>query len=78
MYEERLQALSAWAKDQLHGVILPWWCSDYIQDHEHGGYYGVVTIDMQRNNSEPRGLTLPTEGSADRFTWTVRNIRMKN
>ena len=34
MYEERLQALSAWAKDQLHGVILPWWCSDYIQDHE--------------------------------------------
>ena len=58
MYEERLKALSVWAKDQLTSVILPWWCSDYIQDHEHGGYYGVVTIDMDRNNSESRGLTL--------------------
>ena len=58
MYEERLEKLRAWAKDQLTSVILPWWCSDYIMDHEHGGFYGVVTIDMERNNSEPRGLTL--------------------
>ena len=58
MNHTRLTALSAWAKDQLTSVILPWWCSDYILDHEHGGIYGVVTLDMERNNSEPRGLTL--------------------
>ena len=58
MYEERLKALSVWAKDQLTSVILPWWCSDYIMDHENGGFYGVVTLDLERNNSEPRGLTL--------------------
>lgn len=37
---------------------MPFWTSDYIIDHENGGYYGRVTLDMKIDNKEPRGLTL--------------------
>lgn len=58
MNENRLKKLSQWAKTNATECIFPFWTSEYIMDQENGGFYGVVTLDMQRNNSEPRGLTL--------------------
>lgn len=58
MKNERLAQLGLWAHLQAVDVILPWWTSEYIVDREKGGFYGRVTIDMQRMNDEPRGLTL--------------------
>ncbi len=58
MNKERIEKIRAWAHLDLVGCILPWWCSDYIMDREQGGYYGVVTLDGERNYSEPRNLTL--------------------
>ena len=58
MNTERLEKIRTWAHLDLVGTILPWWCSEYIMDHENGGYYGVVTLDGDRNYSEPRNLTL--------------------
>ncbi len=56
--KERLLTLQNWAHDQLTDVIMPWWASDYIMDHENGGMYGNVSINLLRSNDEPRGLTL--------------------
>lgn len=58
MVRARLEALRNWAEDDAQNCIFPFWTSDFIVDHEHGGFYGLVTLDMQRDNSEPRGLTL--------------------
>lgn len=58
MNEIRLQKLSQWARTNATECIFPFWTSEFIMDKENGGFYGVVTLDMQRNNSEPRGLTL--------------------
>ena len=58
MINERLEKIRTWAHLDLVGDILPWWCSEYIMDSENGGYYGVVTLDGERNYSEPRNLTL--------------------
>ncbi|MGI5964143.1 MAG: AGE family epimerase/isomerase [Lawsonibacter sp.] len=58
MDKERLEKICTWAHLDLVGTILPWWCSEYIMDRSTGGYYGVVTLDGDRNYSEPRNLTL--------------------
>lgn len=58
MENERLQKLGQWAKQNLIGCIMPFWTSDAIIDHENGGFYGRVTLNMEIDNAEPRGLTL--------------------
>lgn len=58
MGKKRLRKLNRWARMNALECIFPWWTSEYIIDREHGGFYGRVTIDMQRLNDEPRGLTL--------------------
>lgn|GEM_PF-671616 len=58
MDTEKLQYLSSWARHQAEDIILPFWTSDYIVDHENGGFYGLVTKDMVASNDEARGLTL--------------------
>lgn len=58
MNENRLKKLHKWAETNAASCIFPFWTSEYIMDQENGGFYGVVTLDMQRSNSEPRGLTL--------------------
>lgn len=54
----RLEKLGAWAEENAKGCIFPFWTSDFIVDHENGGFYGRVTLDMEVDNTEPRGLTL--------------------
>lgn len=54
----QLENLSVWARHQAEDIILPFWTSDYIVDHENGGFYGLVTKDMVVSNDEARGLTL--------------------
>lgn len=56
--KDRLSALRTWAEGNARNCIFPFWTSDYILDKEHGGFYGRVTLDMQIDNTEPRGLTL--------------------
>lgn len=58
MNENRLKKLHKWAETNATSCIFPFWTSEYIMDQENGGFYSVVTLDMQRSNSEPRGLTL--------------------
>lgn len=58
MEKERLKKLHDWAERNLTDCIMPFWTGDFIVDHENGGYYGRVTLNMTRDNSEPRGLTL--------------------
>ncbi len=38
--------------------IFPFWISDYILDHENGGFYGRITQDMEIIEDEPRALVL--------------------
>lgn len=56
--KDRLSKLRSWAEGNARECIFPFWTSDYIVDKENGGFYGRVTIDMEIDNSEPRGLTL--------------------
>ena len=56
--DKRLQSLHDWAENNAKHCIFPFWCSDFIRDKENGGFYSRVTLDMQRDNTEPRGLTL--------------------
>ena len=58
MDKARLEKLGQWAEQDAKEVIFPFWTSDFIVDHENGGFYGKVTLDMQIDNTEPRGLTL--------------------
>ena len=58
MQKERLQKLNGWARQNLTQYILPFWTSDFIIDHEYGGFYGRVSAAMEIDNTEPRGLTL--------------------
>ncbi|MCD7807620.1 MAG: AGE family epimerase/isomerase [Lachnospiraceae bacterium] len=58
MPKKRLQALSQWAHENLTQCILPFWTSDFLLDHENGGFYGRITRDMKRDNNEPRSLVL--------------------
>lgn len=55
---ERLMALRERVSKNATECIFPFWTSDYIRDPENGGYYGCVTIDMERNNSIDRSLVL--------------------
>lgn len=55
---QRLQELRQRARDNAVNCIFPFWTSEYIMDQENGGFYGRVTLDMQRDNSEPRALVL--------------------
>ncbi len=56
--KERLQKLGAWAQSNARDCIFPFWTSEYIMDKVNGGFYGRVTLDMEIDNTEPRGLTL--------------------
>ena len=56
--KERLLALKEWAEKDATECMFPFWTSDYIKDHEHGGYYGTVTLDMERKNDIDRSLVL--------------------
>lgn len=58
MNKSKLERLNLWARRNAQDCIFPFWTSDFIVDHENGGFYGKVTLDMKRDNSEPRGLTL--------------------
>lgn len=58
MYELRLKKLNRWAIYNARECIFPFWTDDYIADSENGGFYGRVTLDMEIDNTEPRGLTL--------------------
>ena len=44
--------------------ILPFWMTTVI-DHDHGGFYGAITNDLQIHNDEPRASTL-----CARILWT--------
>lgn len=55
---ERITKIGEWARSNAVDCIFPFWTSEFIMDSENGGFYGKVTIDMQRDNTEPRGLTL--------------------
>lgn len=70
---ERLLRLRNWAEDNVRNCIFPFWTSDFIVDHENGGFYGRVTLDMQRLNDEPRGLTL-TGRMLYAFSTAYRNL----
>ena len=54
MQKERLQKLNGWARQNLTQYILPFWTSDFIIDHEYGGFYGRVSAAMEIDNTEPR------------------------
>jgi cellobiose epimerase len=56
--QQRLLDLQQRAKDNAVNCIFPFWTSEYIMDHANGGFYGRVTLEMQRDNSEPRSLVL--------------------
>lgn len=58
MYKSRLEKLQRWARTNALEYIFPFWTDDYIVDHENGGFYGRVTLNMEIDNTEPRGLTL--------------------
>ncbi|MDE6837724.1 MAG: hypothetical protein K2P33_04940, partial [Acutalibacter sp.] len=58
MNKTRLDKLGSWAEKNARECIFPFWTSEHIVDHENGGFYGRVTLDMQIDNTEPRGLTL--------------------
>jgi len=55
---ERLLALRKWASDNATECMFPFWTSDYIKDEVNGGYYGTITLDMQRKNDIDRSLVL--------------------
>ena len=46
MQKERLQKLNGWARQNLTQYILPFWTSDFIIDHEYGGFYGRVSASI--------------------------------
>ena len=54
----QLKKLHDWAENNARECIFPFWCSDFIRDPVNGGFYGRVTLDMQVDHTEPRGLTL--------------------
>lgn len=56
--EERLLSLRDWAEKNVNEYMFPFWTSEYIRDPEHGGYYGTVTLDMERKNDIDRSLVL--------------------
>lgn len=61
---ERLTALSADAERELREDILPFWAERTI-DRERGGFYGLITNDLQIDMSAPKGSVLNT-----RILWT--------
>ena len=56
--KERLLRIRERVSNNAQNVIFPFWTSDFIRDPENGGYYGCVTLDMERNNSITRALVL--------------------
>ncbi len=55
---ERLLALRRRAQDNAQHCIFPFWASEYLLDKEHGGFYGRVTLEMERDNTAPRSLVV--------------------
>ncbi len=58
MEEKTILWLRQWAEDQARNCIFPFWTNPMLLDEEHGGIVGRITLDMEIDNSEPRGLTL--------------------
>ena len=56
--KKRLEVLRARAEDNAVNCIFPFWTSDYIRDPENGGYFGTVTLQMERVNDIDRSLVL--------------------
>jgi mannobiose 2-epimerase len=63
-YAERLTALSAAAERELREDILPFWAERTI-DREKGGFYGLITNDLEVDTDAPKGSVLNT-----RILWT--------
>jgi mannobiose 2-epimerase len=61
---ERLSALSAAAERELREDILPFWAERTV-DREQGGFYGLITNDLQIDTSAPKGSVLNA-----RILWT--------
>jgi mannobiose 2-epimerase len=59
-----LKALSASAEQELRGDILPFWLK-YTRNPADGGYYGLITADMEVRKGFPRGALLTS-----RILWT--------
>jgi len=65
---ERLPALSAAAERELREDILPFWAQRTV-DKEQGGFYGLITNDLQIETSAPKGSVLNT-----RILWTFSAV----
>lgn len=61
---ERLTALGAAAERELREDILPFWAERTV-DREKGGFYGLITNDLQIDTTAPKGSVLNT-----RILWT--------
>ena len=61
---ERLSALSAAAERELREGILPFWAERTV-DNEHGGFYGLLTNDLQVDPTAAKGSVLNA-----RILWT--------
>ncbi|MGD0166113.1 MAG: AGE family epimerase/isomerase [Gaiellaceae bacterium] len=61
---ERISALSAGAERELREGILPFWAEQTV-DADEGGFYGLITNDLQVDRAAPKGCVLNT-----RILWT--------
>jgi cellobiose epimerase len=61
---ERISALSAAAERELREGILPFWAERTV-DSEQGGFYGLLTNDLEVDPTAPKGSVLNT-----RILWT--------
>ena len=61
---ERLIALSSAAERELREDILPFWAERTV-DKEKGGFYGLITNDLEVDSDAPKGSVLNT-----RILWT--------
>jgi mannobiose 2-epimerase len=61
---EQLTALGAAAERELREDILPFW-AEHTVDREKGGFYGLITNDLQVDKAAPKGSVLNT-----RILWT--------
>jgi len=61
---ERLIALSSAAERELREDILPFWAERTV-DREKGGFYGLITNDLEVDSDAPKGSVLNT-----RILWT--------
>jgi len=64
----KLKYLEGFAKDQLHGIILPFW-RKYSVDNKYGGFYGQINDDLSVENRAEKGLVLNA-----RILWTFSAV----